>query len=172
MNRPGVGAGASSGLLVNGHGWGRQRSAPGAHHLVAAGEILYRRAPDVNQPGEREDKEDSHSQHQMDAIHPRDAVQMRRCAAVEGDYRLRPIHQFSIRCRPDAGRRTGWSSAQRALNQQNAQDQDIRSGGGGANARVGQAARQQANTADQSQYAADTAQHHRHYLFLRHRQEP
>jgi hypothetical protein len=36
---------------------------------------------------------------------------------------------------------------QRALNQQNAQDQNIRGRGGGANSRVGQAAHQQADTA-------------------------
>lgn len=146
---------------------------PGAHHLVTAGEILHRRTPDVNQTGEREDQEDGHPQHQVDAVNPRHAVQMRRGAAVEGDHRLRPVHQLehfaAVRMLGGEGDRR---QPQRALNQQNAQDQNISRGGGGANARVGQAARQQADAAHQGERPAHAAEDHRHQLLLRHRQEP
>ena len=69
---------------------------------------------------------------------------------MEGDHRLRPVHQLEhfAAVRMLGGEGDG-RQPQRALNQQNAQDQNIRGRGGGANARVGQAAHQQADTADQ-----------------------
>lgn len=44
---------------------GQRELAAGTNNLVATGEILKRRAPDMNQAGEREEQENSHSQHQM-----------------------------------------------------------------------------------------------------------
>lgn len=146
---------------------------PGAYHLVAAGKILHRRTPHMNQTGEGEDQEDGHPQHQVDAIDPRHAVQMRRGAAVEGDHRLRPVHQLQhLAAVRMPGGEGNSRQPQRTLNQQNAQDKNIRGRGGGANARVGQAAHQQAESADQGQHATDAAEDHGHQLLLRHRQEP
>ena len=127
----------------------------------------------MNQAGEGEDQKDGHSEHQVDAVNPCDTVQMRRGAAVEGDHRLRPVHQLEhfAAVRMLGGEGDG-CQPQRALNQQNAQDQNIRGRGGGANSRVGQAAHQQADTAYQGQHAAYAAKDHGHQLLLGHRQEP
>ena len=68
--------------------------ATGANNLVFARQVLYRRAPDMNQTGEREQQEQGHPQHQVDAEDKRHAIQVLRRTAVEGDHRLRPADQL------------------------------------------------------------------------------
>lgn len=48
----------------------------------------------MHQSGEREEQEDGHSKHQMNAEYKGDTIKMRRCTALESDNALRPAHQL------------------------------------------------------------------------------
>ncbi len=54
----------------------RAQLATGADNLVFARQVFDRRAPDMNQTGEREQQEQGHTQHQVNAENKCHAIQM------------------------------------------------------------------------------------------------
>src|SRR5471030_1120280 len=142
------------------------------HQLVTTGEILHRCAPDMHQTAEREQQEQRHAEHQMDAEDKGHTLEMCSRTAVESHHRLCPTHQFHhfAAVHMLGGERNG-AESQRTLNHQQCDDHDVTKTGGRPHAVVTQTAPQQHAAANQRHYAAGTARPHRHLLFHRHRQE-
>ena len=90
---------------------------------------------------------------------------------MEGHYRLRPANQFHHLATVHmlGGERNG-QQAQRALDNEQRQDQDIRSGSGCTHAWAEQTTLQQQHAANQTQHTAGTTSKHRHFLFHFNRQ--
>ena len=80
-----------------------------AHHLIAAREILDRRAPDVHKAGKRKHQKNRHSQNQVNTINPFHPVKPASDVAPQRDHHLCPAdlfhHARAVHISPNAQRK-------------------------------------------------------------------